>query len=63
MLSEKLKELREASECSMEVVAGFISKSQSAYFNYEHGSLPNSETIKLLCRFFGVTPNELLEWE
>ena len=61
MLSEKLKELR--GNRSMAIVAGFIDKSQSTYFNYEHGLLPNSETIKLLCRFFGVSPNELLEWE
>jgi transcriptional regulator with XRE-family HTH domain len=61
MLKDKLRELR--GKRSLEVVADFIGKSQSGYWNYEQGQPVDSDTLLLLCEFFGVSPNEILEWE
>ena len=63
MISDKIRELREMSGLSMEVVSGLINVSTSSYHNYEsRGIAPNANVVISLCRVFGVSPNELLEW-
>ncbi|MCK5236044.1 MAG: helix-turn-helix transcriptional regulator [Deltaproteobacteria bacterium] len=64
MISDKIRELREMSGLSMEVVSGLINVSTSSYHNYEsRGIVPNANVVISLCRVFGVSPNELLEWD
>ena len=69
MLNKKLKKLRSEANLSMEAVGRRIGKSRSAYRGYERSihdvghSTPNPDTLLRLCRVFGVSPNEMLEWE
>jgi transcriptional regulator with XRE-family HTH domain len=64
MLSNKLKELRDNLKMPQEHVCKAIFKSRGAYAAYETGkATPSPSTLILLCKFFEVTPNEILEWD
>ena len=58
---KRLKELREEKGLSQAQLGKEIGYSQKAVGHYETGrSEPNLETVKALCRFFGVSADYLL---
>lgn len=57
----KMKELRTKMGISMREAASRLSMPYTTYVNYEKGARePNSETLILIARFFGVTIDYLL---
>ena len=63
-LGDKLKRLRQIKCMSEEKVGESIGKSRSAYAAYENNrSTPSPDTLLRLCMLFGVSPNEMLEWD
>ena len=64
MLKDKLKELRKKTGLSAREVGLAIHRTSSSIYGYEKGLYaPNPDTLKLLCKLFGVSPNEMLEWD
>ena len=58
---DRLKELRAAKGISQARLAADIHISRSAVAKWENGlGLPNDESLKLLCEYFGVSIKELL---
>ena len=60
----KLKELREKKGLSQRDMAKVMDISQASYWSLEkEKSLLNSRQIILLSKFFGCTPNDLLDFK
>ncbi|MBQ7130988.1 MAG: helix-turn-helix transcriptional regulator [Oscillospiraceae bacterium] len=62
MFNENLKIARKNANLSQEKVAEIINTSRSNISKYETGDLePNLNTLKLLCKLYKVSADELLE--
>lgn len=62
MFKDKLKELRQNKNISQATLADKIYVSRSAVAKWEQGrGLPTEESLKLLCEYFNVTEDELLD--
>lgn len=64
-LSQKLRSLREKEGLSLEETGRQIGIHRATLCRYESGELPgiNRENIISICKLFGITPNELFDWE
>ena len=61
MFKDKLKELREKNNISQYQLADKIFVSRSAIAKWENGlGMPSSDSMDMLCKFFNVTKDELL---
>lgn len=64
MEKTRIKELREEKGLSQTQLAAELGLNQRTISNYETGVLePNIQTIKKICKYFGVTAGYLLEIE
>ena len=64
MLKDKLRQLRKERKMSARVAGLAIHRTSNSIYGYEKGLYaPNPDTLKLLCKLFGVSSNEMLEWE
>ena len=62
-LGEKIKELRKAKGISQEILANYLGVSFQAVSKWENGStLPDVTMIPAIASFFGVTTDELLDF-
>lgn len=62
MFKDKLKELREINNISQYQLADKIFVSRSAIAKWENGlGMPSSDSLDMLCKFFNVTKDELLD--
>ena len=62
MFKDKLKELREKNNISQYQLAEKIYVSRSAIAKWESGlGMPSADSLEMLCKFFDVTKEELLE--
>lgn len=64
-LSQKLRSLREKEGLSLEETGRQVGIHRATLCRYESGELPgiNHENIISICKLFGITPNELFDWE
>ena len=61
LLSERIKELRVQKGYNMRQMATALNLPYTTYVNYEKGERePNSETIVLMSKYFGVTSDYIL---
>lgn len=61
-IKDKLKELREEAGKSQMTVAKETGISQSSIARWELGaSEPRATDIRILCSYYNITPNEMLE--
>ena len=64
LLSERIKELRIRKGYNMRQMATALNLPYTTYVNYEKGERePNSETIVLMSKYFGVTSDYILGWD
>jgi transcriptional regulator with XRE-family HTH domain len=62
MFKDKLKELRQSKNISQATLADKIYVSRSAVAKWEQGrGLPTEDSLKLLCEYFNVSEDELLD--
>ena len=62
MFKDKLKELRQSKNITQATLADKIYVSRSAVAKWEQGrGLPTEDSLKLLCQYFNVTEDELLD--
>lgn len=61
MFDDRLKKLRKAKGCSMKQMAEELGMCYTTYVNYEKNERePNSESLVLIAKYFGVTVDYLL---
>lgn len=64
MIGDKIKELRKINDITQQELANKLGISFQALSNYENNRRnPNVEQIKLICIFFNISADELLEIE
>ena len=62
MIGDKIKELRKINDITQQELANKLGISFQALSNYENNRrTPNVEQIKLICIFFNISADELLE--
>lgn len=62
-LSENIKKFRLKSGITQEDLSRLLGKTKNVISNWERGdNRPDADTIEVLCKILGVTPNELYGW-
>lgn len=63
-LNEELKRARKASGLTQDDAAKALGTKNTTISNWENGvSRPDVDALSALCKLYGVTPNDLLEYD
>lgn len=63
-LNENIKNFRSFRGINQETLASLLGKTKSVISNWERGAnSPDPDSIEALCKYLGVTPNQIFGWE